>query len=189
MAKPEVRTLASELGLATANKKDSVGICFVGEVSISDFLRSRIPQEPGDIVRVSDGAVVGRHDGAAPFTIGQRHGLGVGGGDPLFVVTKDMAKNIVYVAQGEDPKELYASSLIATDVHWIAGAAPSFPLTCKVRIRYRQPLQDAVIHAPAADGSFRIDFASPQRAVSPGQFAVVYLGDTCLGGGVIDRAG
>jgi tRNA-specific 2-thiouridylase len=189
MTKPEVRALASELGLATASKKDSVGICFVGEVSISDFLRSRIPEEPGDIVRVSDGAVVGRHDGAAPFTIGQRHGLGIGGGDPLFVVGKDMTKNIVYVAQGEDPKELYASSLIATDMHWVSGIAPSFPLTCKVRIRYRQPLQDAVVHAPDAAGTYRIEFASPQRAVSPGQFAVIYLDDVCLGGGVIDRAG
>src|SRR5690606_17578751 len=160
-------------------KKDSQGICFVGNVHLPDFLASRITSRPGPIIRV-DGTVVGMHRGAAPFTIGQRHGLHLGGGIPYFVVDKDMERNTVYVAQGTDPAELYASALIAEDMHWISGIVPATSFSCLARIRYRQPLQEVLV-SPQEDGTVRMDFSTAQRAVSPGQFVVCYGDDgECL---------
>lgn len=183
LPKPEVRRLAREFGLPTAEKKDSQGICFIGKVDLKEFLDAKIPSRQGPIVTVG-GNVVGRHRGVAPFTIGQRHGLGIGGGAPYFVVEKDVRRNTVVVAREDDPAALHAAALVAEDEHWIAGRAPALPLQCRVRIRYRQPLQDATVE-PSADG-LRVTFREPQRAVSPGQFAVFYdAGGECLGGAVI----
>lgn len=186
LPKPEVRALAREFGLPTADKKDSQGICFIGKVDLAHFLETRIPPRVGPIVTV-DGRVVGRHQGAAPFTIGQRHGLGIGGGAPYFVVEKDLRRNAIFVAREDQRAALAAPSLLAEDAHWISGAAPRLPLECGVRIRYRQPLQAAAVFA-AADGGVRVNFAAPQRAVSPGQFAVFYDGDRVLGGAIIASA-
>ena len=185
LLKPEVRRLAQKFGLPTAEKKDSQGICFIGKVDLPEFLSQKIAQRPGPIVTV-DGRVVGRHDGIAPFTIGQRHGLGIGGGAPYFVVEKDMQRNTVVVAQEGDESPLYASSLVVQNVHWIVGEAPIFPFESQARIRYRQPLQQAVVKKN--EDGFHIDFDKPQRAISPGQFVVFYIGDRCYGGGIIDHA-
>ncbi|HTK05251.1 MAG TPA: tRNA 2-thiouridine(34) synthase MnmA [Candidatus Eisenbacteria bacterium] len=183
LPKPEVRRLAKEFGLPTAEKKDSQGICFIGKVDLAEFLGAKIAGRPGPIV-TTDGHVVGRHRGAVPYTIGQRHGLGIGGGAPYFVVDKDIARNTVVVAR--DQAELDAPALIAREAHWIAGEPPAFPLACQVRIRYRQPLQQATVTSDGA--TLRVAFAKPQRAISPGQFAVFHDGDRCLGGAVIERA-
>ena len=185
LPKPEVRRLAAEFGLPTAAKKDSQGICFIGKVDLAKFLGARIEPRVGPIVTV-DGHVVGRHAGAVPFTIGQRHGLGIGGGAPYFVVEKDVARNTVVVAHADDEAAVSARALTASEAHWTLGAPPAASFDCKVRIRYRQPLQDCTVSVDGA--SLRVDFAKPQRAVSPGQFAVFYDGDRCLGGAVIERA-
>jgi tRNA-specific 2-thiouridylase len=183
LQKPEVRRIAAELGLSTADKKDSQGICFIGQVDLREFLGEKISGQPGDVV-TTDGRVVGRHDGIAPYTVGQRHGLGIGGGPAYFVVAKDVAANTITVSQTES--DLDAPALVATDAHWIAGVTPELPLRCRARIRYRQPLQDATVTADAH--GIRVDFAVPQRAISPGQFVVFYDGDRCLGGAVISYA-
>jgi tRNA-specific 2-thiouridylase len=181
LPKPEVRALAREFGLPTAEKKDSQGICFIGKVDVPTFLRAKIAGRVGPIV-TTGGSVVGRHEGFAPYTVGQRHGLRIGGGAPYFVVEKDAVRNTLVVSR--DPTELDAPSLAAGDVHWIAGAPPALPARVRARVRYRQPLQECVV----ADGGARVDFDRPQRAVTPGQFVVWYDGDRCLGGAVIDRA-
>ncbi len=183
LKKPEVRRLARKFVLPTAAKKDSQGICFIGKVDLKSFLAKKIPKHPGPIITV-DGRVVGRHQGIAPFTIGQRHGLGLGGGDPYYVVEKDARRNALIVASGKGEEALYARRLIAGEVHWIAGRPPRLPLRCLARIRYRQPLQAARL-LPAAGGRLEVVFAKPQRAITPGQFAVFYKGETCLGGGTI----
>ncbi|MEY4744688.1 MAG: tRNA-specific 2-thiouridylase MnmA, partial [Candidatus Parcubacteria bacterium] len=182
LPKPEVRRLAAEMRLPTAAKKDSQGICFIGKVDLREFLGAKIAGSPGPII-TTDGHVVGRHAGAAPFTIGQRQGIGIGGGAPYFVVEKDVRRNTVVVAREDGSGALYSSALSAEDAHWIGGEPPRFPHPCGVRIRYRQPLQDAVVREQ--DGVIRVDFAKPQRAVAPGQFAVFYDGERCLGGAVI----
>ncbi len=182
LPKPEVRALAREFGLPTAEKKDSQGICFIGKVDLTQFLETKIPSRQGPVVSTS-GSVVGRHRGIAPFTVGQRHGLGIGGGAPYFVVEKDVRRNTLVVAHEDDPAALHSPGLVAEDAHWVSGREPAYPLACKVRIRYRQPLQDAVVERDGA--KLRVTFASPQRAVSPGQFAVFHDGDECLGGAVI----
>lgn len=185
LPKPEVRRIAAELGIPTAAKKDSQGICFIGKVDLREFLGSKLASRPGDVV-TTDGRVVGRHQGVAPYTVGQRHGLGIGGGPAWIVAAKDVEKNVIVVAHEDDRAALYASALEASDAHWIAGEPPAFPLACRARIRYRQPLQDAVV--TATGGGVRVEFAQPQRAITPGQFAVFYDGDVCLGGAVIERA-
>lgn len=185
LLKPEVRRLAAAFGLPTAEKKDSQGICFIGKVDLAGFLRDRLPpQKPGYIVTVK-GEVVGKHDGLVPFTIGQRHGLGIGGGAPFYVVRKDLERNCLIVTDVPDDPALLSVRLEADDLHWISGEVPALPLRCGVRIRYRQPLQPATVTVGNRPGTLRVDFETPQRAVSPGQFCVFYDGETCLGGGVI----
>lgn len=184
LEKPRVRELAREFGLPNAEKKDSQGICFIGQVDLREFLSAKLTPREGPILS-KDGHVLGRHDGAAAYTIGQRQGIRIGGGAPYFVVEKDVKRNTITVDR--DPASLMSSGLIAEDVHWISGNAPSLPLECEVRIRYRQPLQKCRV-SEASDGSINVDFGAPQRAVSPGQFAVFYEGAECLGGAVISTA-
>jgi len=181
--KPEVRRLAREFGLPVADKKDSQGICFVGKVDLKTFLGRRLPARPGAIITV-EGEVVGRHQGMAPFTIGQRHGLDLGGGEPYFVVEKDPKRNTVVVARGSGHPALFAKTLLAGDEHWISGRPPKLPLRCEARIRYRQPLQRARVRR-AESGGLLVEFSDPQRAVTPGQFVAFYRGEVCLGGAVI----
>lgn len=183
--KNDVRAYAKDRGLHVAAKKDSQGICFIGKVNLGDFLKKTIPPKPGDIVTV-EGRIVGRHPDVHAFTIGQRHGLGVGGGDPYFVVRTDVETAQVIVAQGADHPALYKPELIANAWHWVSGQEPELPLHCEARIRYRQPLQKCeVVPGTKGSGSLQVKFERPQRAVTPGQFVVLYDGDEVLGGGVI----
>jgi tRNA-specific 2-thiouridylase len=183
LPKNEVRYLAREFGLPTAEKKDSQGICFIGKVDLGDFLKDKIAQRPGPIV-TPDGRAVGEHEGLAPYTIGQRHGMSLGGGDPYYVVAKDVERNTLIVSR--DEKDLLAPALAATDTHWISGAPPAMPWHGQARLRYRQSLQRCIVTA-SGDG-LHVAFDEPQRAISPGQFVVFYDGDHCLGGAVIEKA-
>ena len=184
--KAEVRKMAKKRDLWTASKKESMGICFVGQVGIREFLSEYIETSPGDIINQQTGAVVGRHDGAIFYTLGQRHGLNVGGGLPYYVVGKDMAKNEVYVSRSIDNTNLWRKELTMADVHWINQ--PPKVDTCQVRVRHRALLIDAEIAARVNydDGEkVTVVLSEPQRAVAPGQSAVIYDGEECLGGGII----
>jgi tRNA-uridine 2-sulfurtransferase len=192
LTKPEVRLLAAEAGFATHAKKDSTGICFIGERPFREFLSSYIKPHPGEI-RTPAGQVVGEHDGAAYYTLGQRQGLRIGGvrgaGEaPWYVVDKNIEHNVLYVAQGHDHPLLFASTLEAGALHWIAGEPPQLPLTCQARIRHRQPLQTCTVTVIAPD-RVQVDFDEPQRAATPGQFIVFYREGECLGSGQIERTG
>ncbi|HSW81632.1 MAG TPA: tRNA 2-thiouridine(34) synthase MnmA [Candidatus Saccharimonas sp.] len=178
LTKPQVRELAAERGLATAAKKDSQGICFVGKVGIKDFLLQYVDAKPGDIVDKKTGKVVGQHDGAIFYTFGQRHGLGVGGGLPYYVVAKDMAKNIVYVTTNLNDDTMWRDTFKLEQLHWINNA-PTPGKTYKVCTRYRAPLVDCRF-----DGDV-LTLAEPERAITPGQSAVIYDGEHVLGGGIV----
>ncbi|WP_139488688.1 tRNA 2-thiouridine(34) synthase MnmA [Brevibacillus dissolubilis] len=188
LPKAQVREIAQRAGLATAKKKDSTGICFIGERNFREFLQSYIPAQPGEIVDV-DGRPLGRHDGLMYYTLGQRQGLGIGGssgGAPYFVVDKDLANNILIVGQGSDHPRLYSSKLLATQVKWVSNQPKPAEFTCTAKFRYRQPDQDVtVIHR--GDDNYEVVFAEIQKAVTPGQAVVFYQGDECLGGGTIDK--
>lgn len=183
--KSEVRNLARSQNLITANKKDSTGICFVGKRDFKTFLCSYLPSKKGKM-KTLDGAVVGEHDGAHLFTIGQRKGIGIGGEGPAwFVVDKQMQTNTVFVAQGEDHPALYREKLLAHTLSWV-GEAPSFPLSCTAKIRYRTP--DAACQViKNEENKVEVIFQTPQKAVTPGQSIVFYQGPICLGGGIIIR--
>ena len=186
LTKPAVRALAHAAGLPNHDRKDSTGICFIGERDFRDFLKRYLPAQPGEM-RALDGELKGRHEGVMYYTIGQRQGLGIGGaGEPWYVVDKDIAGNILYVAQGDDHPALFSSGLIASQLHWVAGAPPPLPHPCAAKVRYRQTEQACTIATLDRDGA-RVDFAAPQRAVTPGQSIVFYDDEACLGGGVIDR--
>jgi tRNA-uridine 2-sulfurtransferase len=182
MTKPEVRAKAAKLGLATAGKKDSQGICFVGKVGIKEFLQQYVTADPGDIVDKKTGLVIGQHDGAIFYTFGQRHGLGVGGGLPYYVVGKDMDKNIVYVTSDLNDDSLWRDRLRLDQLHWI-NQAPDAGKTYRVRTRYRAPLVECTISQ--AGGAFTLTLAEPERAITPGQSAVLYDGDRVVGGGIV----
>lgn len=183
LLKKGVRALAEEADLITAKKKDSTGICFIGERNFRNFLKTFIPEKEGDF-RTLSGKVVGKHTGAAYYTIGQRKGLGIGGaGDAWFVVEKDIEKNIVFVEQGENHPALFSSELIAYDVNWIAFS-PAFPLHCTAKIRYRQEDQDCIV-TQKENGQLRVSFPIPQRAITSGQSIVFYHQEQCLGGATI----
>jgi len=189
LTKDEVRSMARQSGLGTSGKKDSTGICFIGERNFKPFLMRYLPAQPGEI-RTPEGKVIGRHDGLMYHTLGQRKGLGIGGlkdsGDaPWYVVGKDLAANVLVVAQGQNHPLLYSNALTATDLHWVSGQAPSLPLTCHCKTRYRQPDQQCTI-TPMASGGVHVAFSRAQRAVTLGQSVVFYSGDICLGGGIID---
>jgi len=183
MEKSLVRWIAKEHNLAVFDKKDSTGICFIGERNFAKFLSQHIPMQPGEFQQL-DGKVVGRHHGACFYTLGQRRHLGLGGAGPRwFVLDKDMKKNVVYVERGEHPR-LFSQRLWADRVTWISGRPPEFPLSCSAKVRYRQPDQTCTVQA-LADGSLQVDFEQPQRAITPGQSVVFYQGNICLGGGTI----
>jgi len=189
--KPEVRRIAEEAGLYTAKKKDSTGVCFIGERNFKEFLSNYLPAKGGDMVDIVTGEVKGRHDGLMYYTLGQRQGLGIGGsgtGEPWFVADKDLERNILYVVQGDKHPSLYSTGLIAEDVNWIGGtdAIPSQPLHCTAKFRYRQPDQGVTL-TWLEDGSVHVAFDQHQKAVTPGQAVVFYDGDVCLGGGTIDK--
>lgn len=182
--KRDVRAYARDKGLETAEKKDSQGICFIGQVEIRDFLRRVLQPRPGNIV-TTEGEIIGRHEDAQAFTLGQRHGLGVGGGVPYYVSAIDVPTGTVTVAEGSDHPALFKKTLLAKDWHWVSGVTPELPLVCQARIRYRQPLEACEVHA--AEDGLEVRFVKPQRAVTPGQFVVLYAGDEVLGGGVIEK--
>ncbi len=187
--KPEVRAIAARRGLVTSDKKDSTGICFIGERRFKDFLQQYLPAQPGDIYSL-DGEILGRHQGLMYHTIGQRQGLGIGGladhGDePWYVVGKDLEHNVLRVAQGNNHPALFSSGLQVGDIFWISGETPKLPLRCTAKVRYRQA--DQACSVTAEDGAYRVHFDEPQRAVTPGQSVVFYDGERCLGGGVIER--
>jgi len=185
--KPEIRAIAEKAGLATAKKKDSTGVCFIGEKNFREFLSNYLPARPGEM-RTFDGEVKGRHDGLMYYTLGQRQGLGIGGGgsgEPWFVADKDLERNILYVVQGDDPR-LYSARLEASNVSWIAGHPPAEgSFKCTAKFRYRQPDQEVTVTMTGADTCV-VDFAVPQKAITPGQAVVFYDGEICLGGGLID---
>ena len=182
LTKLEVRRLAGELGLPTAAKPDSQGICFVGEVGIKDFLRQYVESKPGPVIRISDEAEIGSHEGAVFYTIGQRHGLGIGGGKPYFVVDKDMHHNTVYVTDDPADLTLATDEFAMNDAHWV-NAEPASERTYKVRTRYRGSLINCRLEP--TEGGYVVKMAHPDRAVTPGQSAVIYKGGKVLGGGII----
>jgi tRNA-specific 2-thiouridylase len=188
LQKTDTRTLARDAGFANHGKKDSTGICFIGERRFAEFLGKYLPAQPGDIV-TPEGRIMGRHNGLMYYTLGQRQGIGIGGArdteaSPWYVAGKDMEKNRLLVAQGHDHPLLLSGSLQATHLHWIAGQAPALPLRCTAKTRYRQADQACSI-VSFEDGRCKVEFDLAQRAVTPGQYAVFYAGDECLGGGVI----
>jgi len=188
--KPEVRRIAEEQGLVTANKKDSTGICFIGERKFSDFLAQYLPAQPGDIENC-EGQVMGTHQGLMYHTLGQRKGLGIGGtkdGDetPWYVVDKDVDRNVLIVGQGHDHPRLKSTALIAGQLHWVDRKPLIETLRCSVKIRYRQQDVPCTI-VPLENGEIKVTFDEPQIAVTPGQSAVFYLNEVCLGGGIIEQ--
>jgi tRNA-specific 2-thiouridylase len=179
--KPTVREMAQERGLFTASKKDSQGICFVGKVGIREFLSQYVEQVPGEIIDKKSGKVLGHHDGAIFYTLGQRHGLDLGGGLPYYVVGKDMGKNEVYVTTDLNDGTLWKTNVQLEMTHWINDAPPAG--TYQIRIRHRAPL--AAAEVDFIDDQVILKLHDEQRAIASGQSVVIYSGDVCLGGGII----
>ncbi len=189
LPKPKVREIALEAGLTTAKKKDSTGVCFIGERNFKEFLSQYLPAKPGEI-RTLDGELKGTHDGLMYYTLGQRQGLGIGGsgtGEPWFVAQKDLEHNILYVVQGGNHPSLFSNGLHASGLHWIDQEIPGASFRCTAKFRYRQPDQ-AVTVIPGTDGACEVRFEQPQKAITPGQAVVFYQGEVCLGGGVIESS-
>ncbi len=188
LTKPMLRQLAKQAGLPTFAKKDSTGICFIGERRFKDFLRRFLPAKPG-LIKTLAGQTLGEHQGLMYYTLGQRQGLRVGGlknssEAPWFVAAKELAHNELIVVQGHDHPALFRSSLTATDIHWVAGEYPTDGTLLTAKIRYRQADQDCTV-ADFSTKSLSVNFMEPQWAVTPGQSIVFYAGVDCLGGGVI----
>jgi len=191
MEKPEVRKLAAKAGFGNARKKDSTGICFIGERRFKDFLQRYLPASPGEI-QTADGEVIGRHEGLMYYTLGQRRGFGVGGvkgadQEAWYVMQKDLRRNVLIVGQGHDHPLLFADALEAGTLDWCDNRPLAQTLRCAAKTRYRQPDQDCTVE-PLDDGRCRVVFDQPQRAVTPGQSVVFYRGEECLGGGVIESS-
>lgn len=185
LTKKEVREKAIVADLATARKKDSTGICFIGEKDFKAFLSQYLLAQPGEM-RTLGGELKGHHDGLMYHTLGQRKGLGIGGaGEPWFVVGKDLKTNTLLVAQGSDHPALYTNGLKATDLSWVAGKEPSASFTCTAKFRYRQPDQGVTVHLSGDEA--KVEFHTKQRAITPGQAVVFYDGEICLGGGTIEE--
>lgn len=184
LPKSEVRKIAKEYGLATAEKRDSTGICFIGKKNFKEFISEYLPAQPGEMQKIN-GEIKGEHDGLMYYTVGQRHGLGIGGeGEPWFVVGKNLEKNILYVEQGEDNPYLFSDGLIANDINWINEVEDSF--TCTAKFRYRQK-DSPVTVTKLENRNIHVSFQHSERAITPGQAVVFYDGDVCLGGGIIDE--
>ena len=189
--KPEVRAIADKHGFVTSDKKDSTGICFIGERRFKDFLEQYIPAQPG-VMETPEGVTMGEHQGLMFYTIGQRQGLGIGGvkdsGDaPWYTLGKDLDRNVLIVGQGSEHPLLFNDHLAASGINWINGQpSAAEPLHCMAKTRYRQPDQGCSVQVDT-QGSCVVSFNEPQRAVTPGQSVVFYQGDCCLGGGVIER--
>jgi len=188
MAKADVRRLARDSGLPVSDKKDSTGICFIGERPFRRFLETYLPAQPGHI-ETPEGERLGEHHGLMYYTLGQRAGLGLGGRrghgeSPWYVAAKDLGSNTLVVVQGHDHPLLMSTRLDTGPVAWIAGRAPAQRFACTAKLRYRQADVPCRVEV-ASDGAATVDFGSPQRAVTPGQYAVFYDGACCLGGGVI----
>ncbi len=183
--KTEIKEIAKQNTLGLENKKESMGICFIGEVDMVDFLKNKIKnQKPGLIIKLETQEIIGQHQGLAFYTRGQRHGFKQFGGDkPLFVIKKDFVKNILYVGYADNP-ELFETKIQVEQVNWIDGEEPNLPLKCYVRCRHGQDLQTALI-SKEDNNIISVEFLKPQRALASGQFAVFYLKSQCLGGGII----
>ncbi|MGH1438678.1 MAG: tRNA 2-thiouridine(34) synthase MnmA [Cellvibrionaceae bacterium] len=191
LEKPEVRALAEQHGLVTHSKKDSTGICFIGERRFKDFLTQYLPAQPGEIITETD-QVIGEHSGLMYHTIGQRQGLGIGGvkdapDEPWYVAEKDLEKNQLLVVQGKNNPLLFHIALKANQVHWINGMPTSHSIRCQAKVRYRQADQKCTVNIINEGDETCLDviFDEPQRAITPGQSIVLYDGDRCLGGAVI----
>jgi len=190
LEKPEVRKIAEEQDLITHDKKDSTGICFIGERKFKDFLQKFLPAQPGEIESV-DGKVIGKHEGLMYHTLGQRKGLHIGGmadagEEPWYVVDKDLERNVLIVAQGKNHPRLFSNGLIANQLHWVDRKGPEGKIQCTVKTRYRQVDVPCTL-VPGDDDKVRVLFDEPQSAVTPGQSAVFYAGKECLGGGIINE--
>jgi len=186
MQKAEVRQLAHDTGLPNFDRHDSTGICFIGERDFKSFLARYLPAQPGEI-RTLNNVRKGTHDGVMYYTIGQRQGLGIGGaGDAWYVVGKNVARNILYVEQGEHHPALYSEALVASQVHWIGSEPGDGPISLNAKTRYRQPDQSCTVRRES--DRLRVTFDSPQRALTPGQSVVFYRDDECLGGGIIEES-
>lgn len=186
MTKQAVREHARNLSLPVHDKKDSTGICFIGERRFVNFLKNYLPSKPGKI-KTLDGQTVGQHQGACYYTIGQRQGLGIGGdGEPWYVVRKDVKNNLIYAVQGRNHPALFSNRLIAEDLHWVQGMSPGAPLNCMAKTRYRQPDQQCQI-AIVTEHRATVRFDTPQWGIAAGQSIVFYHNDTCIGGGIIRR--
>jgi tRNA-specific 2-thiouridylase len=189
LTKQTVRQIACKAGFRNHEKKDSTGICFIGERKFKTFLNDYLPAQPGDIVTVA-GKVIGKHDGLIFHTLGQRQGLKIGGQKnapeaPWYVVAKNLAQNTLVVAQGQDHPLLYTHTLFTNQIYWINGPPKAFPYQTYAKTRYRQADQACIIHS-IDEKRYRVDFTEAQRAVTPGQSVVFYDGDICLGGGIIN---
>ncbi|MBL1259589.1 MAG: tRNA 2-thiouridine(34) synthase MnmA [Thiotrichaceae bacterium] len=193
MPKSEVRKIAAKAGFENHAKKDSTGICFIGQREFKTFLNTYLPAQPGEIQTLK-GKTIGKHDGLMFHTIGQRKGLKIGGlkedssGEPWYVVDKDLARNVLLVAQGTDHPALFKQVLNAIDLHWVSGQAPISPYQCSAKVRYRQQDQPCTMSV-TENGIATVQFEQAQRAVTPGQSIVFYHQDECLGGGIIDQIG
>ncbi len=187
--KTEIREIAQKNGFANSRKKDSTGICFIGERKFKDFLQRYLPSQPGEI-RTPEGQYIGQHHGLMFYTIGQRQGLGIGGvknapEEPWFVLDKDLTNNILLVGQGHNHPLMLHNTLEAGQLDWCGKQAISETLKCSAKIRYRQPDQACQL-IPLADGRIKVSFEQPQRAITPGQSVVFYQSEVCLGGGIIE---
>jgi tRNA-specific 2-thiouridylase len=189
MEKPAVRERAQQAALITHDKKDSTGICFIGERKFRDFLQQYLPAQPGDI-KTEDGQIIGRHHGLMYYTLGQRKGLGIGGiknaeEQAWYTLEKDLQNNVLIVGQGDNNPRLFHTHLCASQLHWVSGRAPAAPYSCKAKVRYRQSDQECSI-TDLNENTCTVAFNHPQRAITPGQSIVFYDGEICLGGGIID---
>lgn len=188
--KPEIRAIAEQAGFANSRKKDSTGICFIGERKFKDFLQRYLPAQPGEI-RTPEGQYIGRHHGLMYYTMGQRQGLGIGGvknapDEPWFVLDKDLDNNVLIVGQGHEHPLMMHNTLEAGQLDWCGNTGLTETLRCAAKTRYRQPDQDCIVEPLDGGSRVRVRFDQPQRAITPGQSVVFYDGEVCLGGGIIE---
>ncbi len=184
LQKQQLREIAHQYNLPTADKKDSTGICFIGERKFKEFLSRYLPAKPG-LVKTLGGDVLGEHQGLMYYTYGQRKGLGIGGpGKPHFIVYKDIKNNYLYVAEGNDHPALYSVGLSAVNLSWVSHEPPAKEFSCTAKFRYRQP--DQKVTVKVFPNTCQVEFEKPQRAITPGQAVVFYQKEVCLGGGIID---